>query len=133
MLLTSLSCNAIAVPQVVDFTVDNGQVQLSIGEAEVNSVNLQFIDPKTGGVKEQGATKPEVITRYLTIAPGKVYSLRQAKQDIDSIYSTGLFEDVNIIPKEADDSTEQNPRVGGSACCGRQPQLGCSCLRMCLA
>jgi hypothetical protein len=41
-----------------------------------------------------------------------VYSLRQAKQDIDSIYSTGLFEDVNIVPQEAEDSTEQQPKVG---------------------
>jgi outer membrane protein insertion porin family len=40
-----------------------------------------------------------------------VYSLRAAKADIDSIYSTGLFEDVNILPKEAPDSTELNPRV----------------------
>jgi outer membrane protein insertion porin family len=40
-----------------------------------------------------------------------VYSLRQAKQDIDSIYSTGLFEDVNIVPQEAEDSTEQQPKV----------------------
>jgi hypothetical protein len=43
--------------------------------------------------------------------PGRVYNLRQAKQDIDSIYSTGLFEDVNIVPQEAEDSTESHPKV----------------------
>jgi hypothetical protein len=44
-----------------------------------------------------------------------VYNLRQAKQDIDSIYSTGLFEDVNIVPQEADDSTETHPKVTPAA------------------
>jgi hypothetical protein len=43
-----------------------------------------------------------------------VYNLRQAKADIDSIYSTGLFEDVNIVPQEADDSTEAHPKVTGT-------------------
>lgn len=37
---------------------------------------------------------------------------KQAKADIDSIYSTGLFEDINIVPKEAEESSERNPRVG---------------------
>ncbi len=42
---------------------------------------------------------------------GQVYNLKQAKRDISSIYATGLFEDVNITPKEADDSTESAPKV----------------------
>lgn len=61
--------------------------------------------------KAQGATKPGVIRRHLTTQPGRVYSLRQAKADIDSVYSTGLFEDVNIVPQEAEDSTETQPKV----------------------
>jgi hypothetical protein len=59
-----------------------------------------------------GATKPDVILRHFNTRPGKVYNLRQAKQDIDSVYSTGLFDDVNIIPNEADESTELQPKVG---------------------
>jgi hypothetical protein len=45
-----------------------------------------------------------------------VYNLRQAKADIDSIYSTGLFEDVNIVPQEAEDSTESHPKARVCVC-----------------
>ncbi len=55
----------------------------------------------------------QVITRHLVTKPGRVYNLNQAKRDIASVYSTGLFEDVNISPKEAEDSTETSPKVRG--------------------
>jgi hypothetical protein len=45
-----------------------------------------------------------------------VYNLSEAKRDIASIYSTGLFEDVNITPKEAEDSTETRPKVCACVC-----------------
>lgn len=40
-----------------------------------------------------------------------MYNLHQAKRDIASIYSMGIFEDVSIAPKEAEDSTEQSPKL----------------------
>jgi hypothetical protein len=58
--------------QVVDFTFDNGVVELYIGEAVVNSIRLTFKDAKTGDPKEVGATRPEVITRHLTTREGQV-------------------------------------------------------------
>eukprot|EP00775_Hariotina_reticulata_P007019 gene7019-7233_t len=88
-----------------------GVVDLTVGEATVGCLDLAFLDPKTNSPKPQGATKPSIVRRHLTTEPGRVYSLRAAKQDIDSIYSTGLFEDVNIVPQEAEDSTEQHPKV----------------------
>jgi len=39
----------------------------------------QFADSKTGAIKEQGATRPEVVLRHLTMQPGRVYSLRQVR------------------------------------------------------
>lgn len=57
------------------------------------------------------SAKPCQYPCLLCMQPGRVYNLRQAKQDIDSIYSTGLFEDVNIVPQEAEDSTESHPKV----------------------
>lgn len=102
---------ACCLAQIIDFNFESGIVDLTVGEAAVGSVELAFLDPKTNSPKPEGATKPSVIMRHLTTQPGRVYSLRQAKQDIDSIYSTGLFEDVNIVPQEAEDSTEQQPKV----------------------
>ena len=63
-------------------------------------------------VREEGRTRPDVILRNLTIRPGQVYSLRQAENDINAIYSLGLFEDVSIRPLPAEGSTDDNPKVG---------------------
>lgn len=40
--------------QVVDFTFQGGAVELNIGEAHVGKISLQFVDAKTGDVKEVG-------------------------------------------------------------------------------
>lgn len=96
--------------QVVDFDFKDGLVEMRVGEAEVGQINLKFLD-KEGAVKSEGSTRPDIILRHLTTKPGQVYSFRQAKEDIDSIYSTGLFEDVTIVPQETEESTEQNPQV----------------------
>lgn len=71
----------------------------------------QFIDPKTGAARDRGAARPDVVLRHLTLRPGRPYSLRQARADIDAVYATGLYEDVNIAPQEADGSTEEAPVV----------------------
>lgn len=62
-------------------------------------------------MQEKPRTRPEVILRHLTTAPGRVYNLKQAKRDINAVYSTGLFDDVNITPKESENSTESSPKV----------------------
>ncbi len=41
----------------------------------------------------------------------QVYSTRQARSDIDSVYSMGLFDDVNILPQPAEDSTLEHPKA----------------------
>ena len=41
----------------------------------------------------------------------QVYSLQQARQDIDSVFGMGLFEDVKFLPQAAEGSTLENPIV----------------------
>lgn len=65
-------------------------------------MTIRTLDKNTGEPCK-GKTRPEVISRALTIAPGSVYSLRQLKQDLDAIYSTGIFEDVNMVPSPSDE------------------------------
>lgn len=43
----------------------------------------------------------------------QVYNIKQAKRDIDAVYSMGLFDDVNILPSPAEDTTLESPKV----CC----------------
>ena len=38
-----------------------------------------------------------------------MYSVQQARRDIDAVYSMGLFDDVKILPQPAEDSTLENP------------------------
>lgn len=96
--------------QVVDFAFDDGVAELAVGEVVVASMGLQFTD-KEGGVKPKGVTRPQYITRHLQIRPGRPYDLKEARQNVASVYATGLFEDVNIMMKEADSSTEMCPQV----------------------
>lgn len=54
----------------------------------------------------------------------QVYNRRRAKEDIDSVYSMGLFHDVNITMQLCEDSPALEPRVSnykmyGIAYCGR--------------
>lgn len=115
-LLLSLTHITLSRAQVVDFNFESGVVDLTVGEALVGSLELSFQDAKTHSPSPKGgATQPWVIRRYLTTAPGRVYSLRGAKADIDAVYSTGLFEDVSIVPQEAEDSTEAHPKVRACA------------------
>ena len=37
--------------------------------------------------------------------------MRQAKTDIDAVYSMGLFDDVTILPQPSDDSTPDQPKA----------------------
>ncbi|GLC64066.1 hypothetical protein PLESTF_000114600 [Pleodorina starrii] len=97
---------------VSDYTFEDGQLQLQCAEAVVGSVTLRFLDPATGQPREgQPRTRPHVVRRHLTTQPGAVYNLRAVRRDINAVYSTGLFEDVNVSTREAEDSTEAAPKV----------------------
>ena len=53
----------------------------------------------------------------------QVYSLRQAKSDIEAIYSMGLFDDVSIRPQPAEGSTLEQPKVRWRGRCPCEPSL----------
>lgn len=98
--------------QVIDVDqVGNGQVELKAAEAQVATINLKYVDSKTGEVREEGKTKPQTILRYMTTKPGRIYSLKEAQADIGAVYATGLFEDVSITPQPAEGSSVEAPRV----------------------
>lgn len=148
----------------------SGVINVRLAEMVVGNLNLRYVDRKTGEVREEGATRPEVVLRQLSTRPGQagawsslispsshrfellpepllfksslytlqtgmhkctskkqrsspwrlligvyvavqVYNVRQAKQDIDAVYSMGLFDDVNILPQPSEDSTLEQPKV----------------------
>lgn len=96
--------------QVVDVSFTEGQANVQFAEATVGRVDLRFLDAKTGDIKDEGSVKPEVVTRQMAIQEGCVYNTRQGMRDIEAIYSTGLFDDVNITPQSLGADPE-HPKV----------------------
>ncbi len=45
------------------------------------------------------------------VACWQVYSMQQARRDIDAVYSMGLFDDVKFLPQPSEDSSLENPTV----------------------
>ncbi|PNH04392.1 Outer envelope protein 80, chloroplastic [Tetrabaena socialis] len=105
----------ILISEVSDYSFEGGTLQLQLSEAVVKSVALRFLDAASGAPKDKTRTRPHIITRHLTTKPGQVYNLRAIRRDINAVYSTGLFEDVNVSTREADDSTEAAPKASGVA------------------
>lgn len=55
---------------MADFDIREGVVTLECAEAVVGDVSLTFIDGKTQQPVESPRTRPEVILRHITTAPG---------------------------------------------------------------
>lgn len=49
-----------------------GILELCTAEMQVGNVTLQYIDAKTGEVKAEGVTRPDIILRQLCTRPGQV-------------------------------------------------------------
>lgn len=56
------------------------------------------------GEPTTGKTGPETILRQLNAKKGQVYSMLQAKTDVDTLLAMGIMEDVSIVPQPAGDS-----------------------------
>lgn len=52
--------------------MNENTAELQISEMTINSINLRFEDRKTGEVKDEGKTKPEIILRQVLSQPGQV-------------------------------------------------------------
>ncbi|XP_076903013.1 outer envelope protein 80, chloroplastic-like [Bidens hawaiensis] len=82
--------------------LSGGILRLQVSEAEVNNITIRFLN-KTGE-PTTGKTRPETILRQLNTKKGQVYSMLQAKRDVDTLLAMGIMEDVSIIPQPAGDS-----------------------------
>ena len=54
--------------------MDHEVAKVKVAEMLVGRMNLQYQDKKTGDIKDEGATKPEVIMRQLCTRSGQVCS-----------------------------------------------------------
>ena len=63
-----------AASQVTGVEMQDDVVRLRMAEMLVGRMNLKYQDKKTGDIKDEGATKPEVIMRQLCTRPGQARS-----------------------------------------------------------
>ncbi|GBG89700.1 hypothetical protein CBR_g49553 [Chara braunii] len=90
--------------QVTDVEIlSNGIIRVQVAEAEVNNITIRFLDRKTGE-PTQGKTRPETLLRQLMTKPGQVYSLQQGRRDVETVFTMGIMEDVNLVPQPAGDT-----------------------------
>lgn len=57
--------------QVTGVRMEGDVLNLRMAEMIVRSMDLKYQDKKTGDIKDEGATKPEVIMRQLCTKPGQ--------------------------------------------------------------
>ncbi|KVH90808.1 Bacterial surface antigen (D15), partial [Cynara cardunculus var. scolymus] len=82
--------------------LSGGIIRLQVSEAEVNNISVRFL--RRTGEQTTGKTRPETILRQLNTKKGQVYSMLQAKRDVDTLLAMGIMEDVSIVPQPAGDS-----------------------------
>ncbi|KAI3791377.1 hypothetical protein L2E82_05145 [Cichorium intybus] len=82
--------------------LSGGILRLQVSEAEVNNISVRFL--RRTGEPTTGKTRPETILRQLNTKKGQVYSMLQAKRDVDTLLAMGIMEDVSIVPQPAGDS-----------------------------
>ena len=61
--------------QVTEVDDTGGVINVKLAEMVVGNLNLRYVDRKTGEVREEGATRPEVVLRQLATRPGQVRTL----------------------------------------------------------
>lgn len=60
-----------AASQVTHVEMEDDVVRLKMAEMLVGRMSLKYQDKKTGDIKDEGKTKPEVIMRQLSTKPGQ--------------------------------------------------------------
>lgn len=89
--------NVIGAPQVSE----TGVVTLQVAEGVVENINVRFRNKEGQDVDEQGQpirgrTQEYIITREVELQPGQVFNRNKVQQDLQRVFGTGLFEDVNV-------------------------------------
>ncbi|MEW6491760.1 MAG: BamA/TamA family outer membrane protein [Cyanobacteriota bacterium] len=72
----------------------NGVVTVNVAEGVVGDINFRFLDKE--GNPTQGRTKESFLKQELTLKPGDVFRVDVAKQDLQNLYKSGLFDNANI-------------------------------------
>lgn len=89
--------NVVGVPQVSE----SGIVTLQVAEGVVENIKVRFRnkegqDTNEKGEPIRGRTREYVIKRELELKSGQVFNRNIVQKDLQRVFGTGLFEDVNV-------------------------------------
>ncbi|BAY67894.1 BamA/TamA family outer membrane protein [Anabaena sp. FACHB-709] len=101
--------NVVGAPQVSE----NGVVTLQVAEGVVENISVRFRNKEGQDVNEQGQpirgrTQDYIITREVELKPGQVFNRNTVQKDLQRVFGTGLFEDVNVSLDPGTDPTKVN-------------------------
>jgi len=105
-----------AVQQINKWYADNGYVlarvltikpnqagilTMDVAEGLVGNIKFRFVNDEYQTVDSKGQpiagrTKPEFLEKQLTLKPGQVFKEDVVRQDVQRMYSLGLFDSVNV-------------------------------------
>ncbi|UKO95711.1 BamA/TamA family outer membrane protein [Nostoc sp. UHCC 0870] len=117
--------NVIGAPQVSE----SGVVTLQVAEGVVQNIKVRFRNKEGQETDEKGQpirgrTREYVITRELELKPGQVFNRNIVQKDLQRVFGTGLFEDVNVSldpgtdPSQVDVVVNVVERSSGSIAAG---------------
>ena len=72
----------------------NGVVAIEVAEGIIGDINVRFLDKE--GNPTNGRTREDFINRELKLKPGEVFRVDVARQDLQHLYKTGLFDNANV-------------------------------------
>lgn len=87
--------NGYILGQVVDArTLPGGVLNVDVAEGVVNSVNLRFYN--RDGETIEGRTNQDYVREALSLEPGQIFRVDTARDDLRSLYQTGLFAKADV-------------------------------------
>ncbi len=87
--------NGYILGQVVDArTLPGGVLNVEVAEGVVNSVNLRFYN--RDGESIEGRTDKDYVREALSLEPGQIFQVNTARDDLRSLYQTGLFAKADV-------------------------------------
>jgi outer membrane protein insertion porin family len=88
----------------------DGVVTLDVAEGVIEDIEIRFLSEDGQAVDEEGQpiegrTRPFIVTREMRSQPGDVFNRDRIQNDLQRVFSLGLFDDINLSVEPG-----QNPR-----------------------
>lgn len=91
-----------SLARVISITpTPGGTLTMNVTEGVVGQINFRFVDEEGRDVDSKGKpltgrTKPDFLRKQLKLKPGDVFQESIVRQDLQKLYTIGLFESVNV-------------------------------------